>query len=77
VAYIESRMSQETDGFFTDAAFGIISFYKSGETHALLCGVSKLILEGRTIFESEAELPFADIHLSGDLVKAAVQPGQN
>ncbi len=75
VAYIESRMSQETDGFFTDAAFGIISFYKSGETHALLCGVSKLILEGRTIFESEAELPFADIHLSGDLVKAAVPTG--
>ncbi len=75
VAYIESRMGQETDGWLTDAAFGIISFYKSGGTHALLCGVSKLVVEGRTIFETEAELPFADIHLTGDLVKTAVPAG--
>lgn len=72
VAYIESQMSQQTEGFFTDAAFGIISFYKSGEIHALLCGVCRLAVGGKAVFEATNEVPFADIRIKGDLVSAAV-----
>jgi len=73
--YVESRMTEEEEGLFSDAAFGMILLYSNGEVHALLCRVSMLQVGRRMIFESEAELAFADVRLTGDTLTAAVPAG--
>lgn len=73
--YIESRMTEAIEGLFSDAAFGTIFLYSNGETHALLCRVSKLRVDGQTVFDSDSEVAFADIRLSGDNLITAVPAG--
>ncbi len=68
-------MSKPYEGLYTDAEFGLIVRSTEGAIYAMLSGVSRLVRDGLTVFETPFAIPFADIVISEDTVALRVPPG--